>query len=493
MPPRKIPTKKELLHLQKIYRTDKRIGQALGDVSEQLVAYWRRKKGIGRSSFPKYTLAEIKELWERYGDDYKAGQQLGITKQAFYRWRKNYKLLDRPAILKLEQLELKFYDEHRLNRRGEKEAPASTVLQKIISYHSSQPFVPLNESVATPVGLALRIDEQGIRVLENDNSRRKSARSAVNRQRFDSILDMIESGYFIPGQVILSNRLEAAAMAVTASYAAIRPELQLQLHNAPTKVDITLHPSLRVTVSGSATLRRTTFDIACQIVAALGDAPTRDFLLELSGVAIERLTLEDRVALLSYLALLATSDVFIEPDQAFLAQLQRLGETVAPVPFSDKNSHCLDRMELLLHRNRPQFYSIGESTFLHSYSAVSRKNLKRVRIGPFVGGTLENIKTLAMSLKGSKIRDGLEVYLVPMTRKIFVDATKKRYTQHLIDAGVRIGNVCSCPSLPPLEPQEYELTTEIDASDGMTLLSSISTITQAVRAGKVTKRIFESA
>ncbi|MGB5137132.1 MAG: hypothetical protein WBP29_01220, partial [Candidatus Zixiibacteriota bacterium] len=72
MTSRRIPTKQELLQLQKLYRTDKKIAQALGGVTEQLIAYWRRKKGIGKSVFPKYSYPEIKELWERYGDDAKA-------------------------------------------------------------------------------------------------------------------------------------------------------------------------------------------------------------------------------------------------------------------------------------------------------------------------------------------------------------------------------------------------------------------------------------
>ena len=130
---RRIPTKRELQQLQKLYRTDKKIGQALGGVPEQLVAYWRRKKGIGPAKFPKYSVQEVRELWERFGDDEKAGQQLGITKQAFYRWRKKYDILEKPTILKLEQLELKFFDEQRLNRSGNSSQPAQTFFQKILA------------------------------------------------------------------------------------------------------------------------------------------------------------------------------------------------------------------------------------------------------------------------------------------------------------------------------------------------------------------------
>jgi len=42
------------------------------------------------------------------GDDEKAGLELGISKAAFYNWRRRYGLRQKPEFLKLEQLELNF-------------------------------------------------------------------------------------------------------------------------------------------------------------------------------------------------------------------------------------------------------------------------------------------------------------------------------------------------------------------------------------------------
>ena len=108
MKKRSIPTKAELLRLQKLYKTDERIGERLGGVPAYLVAYWRRKKNIPKYSLPKFSEAEIRNLWERYGDDEKAGLELGISKAAFYNWRRRYGFREKPAFLKLEQLELNF-------------------------------------------------------------------------------------------------------------------------------------------------------------------------------------------------------------------------------------------------------------------------------------------------------------------------------------------------------------------------------------------------
>lgn len=102
----RIPRKAELLRLQAIYKTDARIAEALGGIQEYLVAYWRRKKGIGRHSSVKFSQQQIGELWERYGDDFRCGRELNISRAAFYSWRRKYDLLEKPVALKLEQLEL---------------------------------------------------------------------------------------------------------------------------------------------------------------------------------------------------------------------------------------------------------------------------------------------------------------------------------------------------------------------------------------------------
>jgi len=60
-----IPTKAELLRLQKLYKTDEKIGERLGGAPAYLVAYWRRKKDVPKYSLPKFSEIEVRNLWER--------------------------------------------------------------------------------------------------------------------------------------------------------------------------------------------------------------------------------------------------------------------------------------------------------------------------------------------------------------------------------------------------------------------------------------------
>jgi 3-isopropylmalate/(R)-2-methylmalate dehydratase large subunit len=106
-PAKRIPTKKELERLQRLYKTDERIAERL-NVTEHLVGYWRRKRNVPIYSAPKFPEQEIRTLWERFGNDDRCGAELGISRAAFYNWRRKYEIREKPAFLKLEQMEFQF-------------------------------------------------------------------------------------------------------------------------------------------------------------------------------------------------------------------------------------------------------------------------------------------------------------------------------------------------------------------------------------------------
>lgn len=478
MSSRRIPTKQELLQLQKLYRTDKKIGQALGGVSEQLVAYWRRKKGVGKSIFPKYSFMEIKELWERYGDDEKAGVELQITKQAFYRWRKKYKLLERPTILKLEQLEFKFFDEQRLNRGAGRETPAQTYFQKIVSYHFSNRFARINESVDILPDLCVQMNSAGIQV----------SAEGVDRT-FHTIDEMFAEGYFQPGRLILADSSEAAVLAVTSSLVEIVPTGKLNDHRDRT-LPISIVPTIRLVMTGIQQGKQTPFDSACCIWESLRGALSQAFCIELSGG--ERLTLEERMALLAYTRLLTQKHVILEPDQTFLNYVTQFGATRWPVPFSDKQVYYLDDMTVTIARSRSLIRSLGRDEFVSDLVEFKDRCLKRIRIGPVIGGTLEDFRNIAATLKDGEVKSGVEMFVIPRSKVVFVEALRRKYVQRIVEAGGFVGNFATQPPLTPLAKDEFELTTEINQCGKSNYLASVPTIAQTVISGKIAKRGLES-
>ncbi len=147
----KAPRKSELQRLQALYKTDARIAEVLS-VPEYLVTYWRRKKRLPRYSAPKFSREQIAELWARYGDDFRCGRELNISKAAYYSWRRKYDIIDRPAVLKLEQLELRLASDELAQPTSTTTAP-KTGAQKIVDRCRTewpQAIVPVDWRIFRP-------------------------------------------------------------------------------------------------------------------------------------------------------------------------------------------------------------------------------------------------------------------------------------------------------------------------------------------------------
>jgi len=238
----RIPKKEELLELQAKYKTDRKIGEALGGVPEYLVAYWRRKKGISRYSLPKYSKEQIKDLWERYGSDEKAGAELSISKSGFYKWRKIYDLMEKPKALKFQQLEFPLSGRPELSAsavavRGSK-AGRQTIAQKLLARKAGKAEVHPGEIVNVEPDLAMSHDNAGLvikqfrqigqtkvwnpdRIVipldhrvpaesEKTATAHKSIREFVKEQKITNFYDIkegichqviIEKGHVLPGQL----------------------------------------------------------------------------------------------------------------------------------------------------------------------------------------------------------------------------------------------------------------------------------------------------
>jgi hypothetical protein len=478
---RRIPTKQELLQLQKLYKTDKRIGQALGSVPENLVAYWRRKKGIGRSIFPKYSLLEIKELWERFGDDAKAGAEMGVTKQAFYRWRKKYKLLEKPAILKLEQLEFKFFDEQRLTRAGNRDLPALTAIQRIIAAHCDGKPPLVGAKVLLRPDLVLTCSDGGWQVNTNGKS----------TQRFRELESLFASGFFRPGQVCAGDNIAAAALAITGSLVFVSNSPGQTANATADAIEFEVTPVVKVTIGGQSQSLGSPFTTALYVMRELESIAAGHFALELCGLGVDRLLVADRMALLVYARLFTGRHILLTPDQIYLNLLSRYNQSEMPVPFSDRDVYYLEEVTATVGRHRPVLFSLQRSRFVDDLAEFDGRRLARVRVGPLLGGSIEDLKLIATALHERSLDEGPQLYIIPRSRQVFLEALKRRYVQKIVEAGGHVADPAALPAFPPLASDQVELTTEVDCGSPGSYLATAATILPIVIAGKISRRHVE--
>ena len=473
---RKIPTKSELQQLQKLYKTDERIGERLGGVPAYLVAYWRRKKNIPKYSLPKFSETEIRNLWERYGDDEKAGLELGISKAAFYNWRRRYGIREKPAFLKLEQLELNFpgarQPAHAMSLYGQR-----SVVQKIIARAAEQERVEVGqeieiepdllvsaartslvlqqfkkasvEFVFNPAKIVLLVGDYCAVEGESPAVAQKSIRDFARRQGIKACFDLrdgtcpqvvVEKGFVLPGQLTLGTTPFATAFGcMAAASGRIEPDVMAGVW-ATGRHPVTCPDSVRITLTGRRYRSVHAIDIALSIFKQLEPNAVADKAVEYAGSVISQMSIGERYALSSLTA--STDAAFVSCTYDATARRYLTGRTMTryqPV-LPDKDAEYSELYQINIDQLIPQLALHGEPEHVRPVAELADTPIQQVVLGSCAAGRFEDLRVAADILKGKQVHDECRMLIVPGSRTVYLEALKKGLIRVFIEAGAVVLN-----------------------------------------------------
>ncbi len=476
MPRRKIPTKAELIQLQKLYKTDEKIAERLGNVSPQLVAYWRRKKNIPKHSFPKFSEAEIKELWERYGDDYRCGLELGLSKAAFYNWRRRYNIKQKPAFLKLEQLELDLGAPAK--KTGKKHLYGQrTIIQKIMTTASGRESVSPGETVSFEPDLvmahinaveviaafknnghshvwnanriAIPLDWRSRLSDDNHAGYQKTIRDFVRVQNIKHFYDfregvchqvVIEKGLVLPGQVALgTDSLTTVYGAVGACGIMIDVPAMAAVW-ADGSYSVTVPDTIKIIINGKMPQGVCARDVAMFIVRKLSSNGAKGKAVEFYGTAVTQMSISDRVAL----STIATEIGAVTTICPFDTVTRRFFVNRTHMPFrpalSDKDAAYNESYEINIDQIRPQIIGPYPDATVKSVEEMGQVPVHHLIIGSATTGRFEDLRTAADIIKGHQVHRETQLYIFPGSRTIYLEAVKKGLIRAFLEAGAIIMN-----------------------------------------------------
>lgn len=444
----KMPTKEELQRLQKIYRTDKKIGEALGGIPEYLVAYWRRKKGIPKPSFAKYSESQIRELWERFGDDFHCGRELGISKAAFYSWRRRYNIKEKPQALKLEQLELRFGWETKMGTNGVYVEYYQTAYQKILARASDKNTVQAQEIVRINPDILIMQDNHftpeidpkiGSKCWWIKSSSLASANPDARQSGnfLNSCFEVFRRGLIKPNYLVVTTYPELTAMGAYSASVVMLEEstVRAALEGA---IDVVVPPIIKVNVSGRIPRGLSVIDLMGFFITRLSALSFQGKVIEFSGSGIERLSGDDKMALCYFARLAGADSAFCLFDESARRSLSHLVKVTDKILFSDRTAHYED--EYLLN-------SVGLFNYAFPNCDLSVPigvkeaggiDVNTIFIGGPCGGSAGILKAAADMIKGEKLKSGCTCYIAPLTQNDFNAALKKKAIAMLADFGCQI-------------------------------------------------------
>ncbi|MFH1891496.1 MAG: aconitase family protein [Candidatus Zixiibacteriota bacterium] len=443
----KMPTKAELLKLQQRYRTDKRIADALGgNVTEHLVQYWRRKKGIPRTSLPKFSEAQIRELWERFGDDFRCGREIGLSKAGFYSWRRRYGIKEKPRALKLEQLELRFGSEPKMGRNGVFVEYYRTVAEKILARCSGLEHVSRGEDIDVTPDLILLDTKRTNRLLTGPVADKvrivsgwrqiESGAKSSNVASIDSVYSLLQGEDLVPNMLIVHNSHAAAGLTAFSTLSLFLDDARMRKLMKHGKFPIKVPSVVRLTLQGRLQRGVTAFDIFGYAVSNLSKSVFENRVIEYAGSTTEKLNIFERMSLCHLTPSSGAACGYTVFDETTRRYLAKRGRSDHKVWFSD-NKAFYDH-DYLLHISglEPQAIASGDMTSAVKVSELTDVgDVSLVFIGGPCGGGIDAIKQLADIFKGHTVSDSTRLLVSPLNNATYIEAMKRRLLIPIAEAG----------------------------------------------------------
>jgi 3-isopropylmalate/(R)-2-methylmalate dehydratase large subunit len=470
---KKIPTKTELQQLQKLYKTDEKIGERLGGVPSYLIAYWRRKKGIPKYSLPKFSENEVRNLWERFGDDEKAGLELGISKAAFYNWRRRYGIKEKPAFLKLEQLELDFpgsrssqYVNHLYGKR--------TIAQKIFASAALEQRVEVGDEIEAEPHLVTVNDCQG-EVLQKfkengpefvfnpnrltvqlGNCGLEGSRSAathaeyrefVRRQGIKSFFDLregvchqviLERGLVLPGYLVVGTTgLTVACGSLGALACVISTEQMAELWSSG-KCRMTVPETIRINITGRRHHGVFAKDIVLWISRELEKNKAKGKVIEYGGSVVTQMSISERYTLASMSVDMGAFAAICSYDATTRRYLNGRSLTSYKPVLPDRDADYSEMYQISIDQLRPQVRFPGSVFSIKSVIEAEGTQVNQVVIGTCTSGRFDDLRVAAEILKGKQVHPDCRVFIFPGSRSVYLEALKKGLVRVFVEAGAMV-------------------------------------------------------
>ncbi len=424
----KCPKKSELLRLQSLYKTDARIAEVLA-VEEYLVAYWRRKKGLPRYSAPKFSYEQIDELWSRYGDDFRCGRELNISKAAFYSWRRKYNILERPAVLKLEQLELRLgataatsatptvttpkTGSHKIRERCHAEWPDSQLAadwrlhdvgddgaRHTVLSPGPQPIAPRSRFVpdAIPSGEL----EEPVWLSEE----------------FGQIeWQLIEAGAILPGQLVIDNDSRITGLG-GAGILVLSDEHARNQNTRVLKIEVTRKLGSKIEVE----------DLALALLARGVQEDWNGAIVELLGAAVERLSIDRKAKLASLIVHYGAAAALTPFDDVIRRHFGRQLRGRFPQSHPDRTA-VYDGEHFIEGSGLAPFVANSGTKVAQPESSYSGG----IIIGP--AALPYEIEQIAATVRGRRVAGDQALLVCPATPGVLRQAQKRGWMEVIASAG----------------------------------------------------------
>jgi len=188
-------------------------------------------------------------------------------------------------------------------------------------------------------------------------------------------------------------------------------------------------------------------DIILHIIGMIGVDGALYQSMEYSGYGVGYLSMDDRFTIANMAIEAGAKNGIFEADGKTLEYVSEHSERTPKIFKADADAEYNRVIEIDLGAIKPTvaFPHLPENT--RSIDEVGDIRIDQVVIGSCTNGRLEDLRTAAKVLKGSKVSSRVRTIIIPATQKIYLEAMKEGLIEIFIEAGAAVSTPTCGPCL----------------------------------------------
>jgi 3-isopropylmalate/(R)-2-methylmalate dehydratase large subunit len=194
-------------------------------------------------------------------------------------------------------------------------------------------------------------------------------------------------------------------------------------------------PSMRITLKGRLSPGVYAKDLALWITGKIGADGANYMSMEYHGEGVATLSISERMTLANLASEMGAKNAAFPADDV-LARF--LGNTMSPGVWADPGAKYAKDLEIDLAEIFPVVAVPHSVENIKAVAEVEGVKINEAVIGTCTNGRLDDLRIAAQALDGKRVADGVQLYVIPASREIYLQAIEEGIISTLMKAGATL-------------------------------------------------------
>jgi 3-isopropylmalate/(R)-2-methylmalate dehydratase large subunit len=256
--------------------------------------------------------------------------------------------------------------------------------------------------------------------------------------------------------------------------------------------------TVRFNLTGTPHKMVTPKDAILHIVGNIGADGATYKSIEFTGAYTSSISVDGRATLCNMAVEMGAKAGLVSPDRTAVNYLKsRSRGNGYELVTSDSDAEYEDEREFPLSNLEPQVACPHNVDNVKPISEIGSIEINQVFLGSCANGAIEDLEIAARILRGKKVKKGVRVLVIPVTREVYIQAAEKGLLKTFAEAGCTLCNPgcgpCIGDHMGVLAPGEVCLSTSnrnfkgrMGCADASIYLCSPATAAASALKGKIT-------